>query len=93
MAFDFKKLPPNSVLRNRRPKDSFSFIKRNVTKSLKKLFNELKIPIQKRDQIPLLAYENEIVWIDGIGVSKNYVPNEKTELVGIIIKKDNSKNF
>ena len=85
-AFDFEKIPNNSVFRNRRPKDNFKFPKRNISKSLKKIFNEMKIPISKRDKIPVLAHENEIIWVDKIGVSSNYLPTETTKNVAIITK-------
>lgn len=85
-AFDFEKLPEKSVIRNRRPGDKFTLPSRNITKSIKKLFSELKIPENLRNKIPLIAFENEIIWIDNIGVSKNYIPNKDTKKIAIIYK-------
>lgn len=59
----------NPIFRTRRRGDRFTLPRRNVTKSLKKLFNELKIPAEKRDSLLLLAADSEVLWIDGIGVS------------------------
>ncbi len=58
------------VLRTRKAGDSFTFPKRNVTKSLKKLFNEENIPIEIRDSLPVLADDAGVVWVQGFGVTK-----------------------
>ena len=60
----------NTVLRTKKPGDEFTFYDRNVTKTVKKLFNELKIPKEQRDKILLAANKNTVLWIEGIGVSK-----------------------
>ena len=44
-----------------------------MTKSLKKLLNELKIPVNLRNHLPIIDDNGEIVWIDKIGTSKKYV--------------------
>lgn len=62
-------IPPTAVFRHRKSGDKFRLPKRNVTKSLKKLFNELKIPDEKRDSLVLLANGSEVLWIEGIGFS------------------------
>ncbi len=85
-AFDFEKLPKGSIIRNRRTGDKFTLPFRNVTKSVKKLFNELKISEDQRNKIPLIAFKDEIVWIDDVGVSKNYMVNENTKKVAMIYK-------
>lgn len=61
----------NLVFRTRRSGDTFSLPRRNVTKTLKKLFNEIKLPEENRDSVMLVARGSEILWIEGIGVSKN----------------------
>ena len=57
-----------------------------MTKSLKKLFNELKLPEGIRKNIPMIASENEVIWIDGIGVSGKYLPDRDTKNIAIIHK-------
>ena len=59
------------VFRTRKPGDSFTLAKRKVTKSLKKLFNEFKIPEEKRDEVLILADGSEVLWIEGIGASES----------------------
>ena len=75
--------------RNRKEGDKFSLSKRNCTKSLKKLFNEFKIPIHIRDNLKILfdRKNKEIVWIESIGVSKNYVVSSETNKIGLIVEK------
>ncbi|MBQ2671607.1 MAG: tRNA lysidine(34) synthetase TilS [Clostridia bacterium] len=85
-ALDYDKLPKGSVLRNRRPGDKFRLPVRKVTKSLKKLFNELKIPEDIRDKIPVIAYKNEVIWIDKIGTSEDYIPDENTNKIAVIAR-------
>ncbi|MGN1043708.1 MAG: tRNA lysidine(34) synthetase TilS [Acutalibacteraceae bacterium] len=83
---DWDKIPSDSVIRNRRPRDRFFLPKRKVTKSLKKLFNELKLPESIRKNISMVASENEVIWIDGIGVSGKYLPDRDTKNIAIIHK-------
>lgn len=60
----------NLFLRTRMEGDEFTLYKRNVTKSLKKLFNELSVPVEERDKLPVLCDDDGIVWIYSIGVCK-----------------------
>lgn len=76
----------NPVFRTRRAKDTFTLPKRRVTKSLKKLFNEFKIPDEKRNKILLLADGNDILWIEGIGVSEKALSKGNT---GFVIEIEN----
>lgn len=57
----------DTVVRTRREGDTFSDSRRGVTKSVKKLFNELKLPREKRDEILLLADGSRVLWIEGVG--------------------------
>ena len=41
---------------------------RGVTKSLKKLFNELNIPVENRSSLPVLCDDSGVVWIYSVGV-------------------------
>ena len=59
----------NTFLRHRRAGDTFTDPRRGVTKTLKKLFNELKIPREKRDDIMLVADGSTVLWIEGIGTA------------------------
>ena len=82
---DYDAVPKGAVFRTRLPGDSFSLPFRNVTKSLKKFFNESKVLKEKRDSIPLIASGNKVLWIEGFGASRDcYVRSGKTERVLII---------
>lgn len=70
-SFSELKQTGNSLLiRTRKSGDSFTFINRGVTKSLKKLFIEEKIPREKRDSLILVADGAEVLWLEGFGFSK-----------------------
>ena len=70
-----------AVFRFRKEGDIFSPVGRKCTKSLKKLFNEEKIPPAIRGQLPLLESDGKIAWISGIGVSEHFRVNESTQNV------------
>lgn len=89
-TLDWDKIPKDSVIRNRRPGDKFFLPKRKLTKSLKKLFNELKIPEIVRKNIPLITSGSDVIWIDKIGVSGKYLPNKNTKNIAIIHKESNN---
>ncbi len=67
---DCDKLEGNLILRTRLSGDKITLRKRNVTKTLKKLFCEENVPIEIRDNIPILCDDKGIVWVYGFGVDK-----------------------
>lgn len=80
-------LNTNSFVRSRLPGDVFSPAGRGLTKTLKKLFNERKIPPFRRNGIALLECGGNIVWIEGIGVSRDAaVAEENAAAAEITIK-------
>ncbi len=83
---DFEKIPCDAVIRNRRTGDVFCFSHRNITKTVKKLMNEFKIPQSGRDSVPLIAHKNEVIWIDNVGVARGYGVSKQTKKVAIIYK-------
>lgn len=83
-SMDYDTIPFNGVFRTRKSGDFFTLPKRNVTKSLKKYFIELKVPQEKRDEIILFASDSDILWIEGIGVSKKYRVSENTKTVLVL---------
>lgn len=90
-AFDFDKIKYELFISSRLPGDRFTFKSRGVTKSLKKLFNEMKIPAEKRNAVPVLHDGENVVWIDGIGVNSLYKSGENTKNIMKIIKE--GKNY
>lgn len=83
---NLEKLPPGCVIRNRRTGDRFTLPFRKVTKSVKKLMNEFKIPEKLRDEIALIAFGNEVLWIEGIGASAKCIADKRTEKAAVIYK-------
>ena len=72
-------------LRTRKTGDSFTFANRNVTKSLKKLFIEDKIPRSFRDRIAVLTDETDsVIWLADYGVNKAYMPDDNTKNILLI---------
>lgn len=87
-ALDYDKIPCTRALRTRRSGDTFVTPWGGQTKTLKKLMCELKIPNEQRDFIPVLASESQILWIDGIGVSKPYSVTKDTKNI-LVIQSEN----
>lgn len=61
----------DTIIRTRQSGDTFSPYGRNCTKTVKKLFTEMKIPISERDTRLLIANGSKVLWIEGIGTSQD----------------------
>lgn len=83
-ALDYDKISDSCVLRNRREHDRFSPKNRNVSKTLKKFFNEQKIDESKRYDLALIAKDSTVFWIESIGSSEETKVTNKTKKVLII---------
>ncbi len=69
------------VIRTRLPGDVFRPAGRGVSKTVKKLFNELGIPPRQRQQLPLLAAGQQILWLWDQGFAEGLAPDETTTTV------------
>ena len=69
-----------TVLRTRQPGDFFQPAGR-CRKTLKKYFNETKVPQPQRALLPLLAKGSEVVWLWGSGFAEGYTPTVHTQTV------------
>lgn len=67
------------TLRNRKSGDLFSPFGRKCTKTVKKLFTELKIPQNERSSRLMIADGSKILWIEGIGVSQEAALTAESE--------------
>ena len=83
-AMDFDKIDVQANFRTRKAGDKFCQVGRGVTKSVKKLFNELKIPQNERDNMLILADKKEVLWINKIGISESAKVTETTKKVVVI---------
>ena len=86
-AVDGDKLIGNLKMTSRRDGDRFYSKRRKNTKSLKKLFNEDKIPEEKRGEYAVLRCDDTLVWLEDYGTDGNFLPGENTENI-LIIKKE-----
>ena len=52
---------------------------RGCTKSLRRLYNEAKIPVFERGKYAVLSDGDNIIWAQGFGVSESYAVDENTK--------------
>lgn len=69
---DCDKISNTLILRSRKDGDKFTFSKRRITKTVKKLFNEDKIPPEVRNRMIILDSDGEVVWLRGYGTNKKF---------------------
>lgn len=81
---DYDKIGSSLCLRTRRPGDVFRPAGRNVDKTLKKLFNEKKVPPSRRGALPLLAAGGRVVWLWGEGFAHGLRPDERTRRLLVV---------
>lgn len=80
-SLDYDKISDEILLRNRRRGDKFRLPKRRVTKTLKNLFNEAKVPIEDRANLLMLVTDGEIAFLEGFGASERYVVTKDTKSI------------
>ncbi|MEG3028809.1 MAG: tRNA lysidine(34) synthetase TilS, partial [Oscillospiraceae bacterium] len=86
-CIDCDKIGDKLFLRTRQENDRFSFTKRNVTKTIKKLLIEDKVPRQQRDDIAILSDEKDnVLWLEGYGVNRPFAITQKSKSILIIEK-------
>jgi len=84
ISIDLDKIDGVLSVRFRKDGDRFQPMGMRGTKKLKKFFIDLKIPAEKRDQIPLVCDESGIIWVVGHRLSERVKVDESTCRVGII---------
>jgi tRNA(Ile)-lysidine synthase len=67
-----EKAPAHFLLRNRRPGDRFQPLGMSNPKKLKDFLIDRKIPLELRDRLPLLLWNDEIVWVAGVAISERF---------------------
>ena len=77
LVFDADKIPKGAVVRCRRAGDAFRKFG-GAKKSLNDYFTDKKIPIRKRDSIPLVCVGSEVYLVCGVEISDNIKLDEKS---------------
>ncbi len=90
-VIDYNSVSGKLVLRTRKAGDKFTFNKRNITKSLKKLFTEVNIPIEIRDKIPVISDDVGVVWVFGFGVTKRCCVGKHSDNIILVRGKNNDR--
>ena len=80
-ALDCDKIIGKSVLRTRQSGDKIRLFGRSYSKSLTKLYNECKIPLELRKNLPVIADDSGVIWIHGIGVADRCAVSGGTERI------------
>jgi len=89
---DYMALKENPVVRARAQGDIIHPLGAGGTKKLKDYFIDKKINRWERDNIPLIAIENEIIWVIGVGVGEKYKIDKDTTLALKITYKKGDSN-
>ena len=81
---DYDKIVGSISVRSRRSGDTISPAGRSCTKSLKKLFNELSVPVENRKSIPVITDDSGVIGIYGYFADERVKISEKTEYVMVV---------
>lgn len=81
---DCDKIVGSVNVRSRQGGDKISPAERNCTKSLKKLFNEFEIPVEKRNNIPVITDDKGIIGIYGFCVDERVKVSDSTENILVL---------
>lgn len=83
-AIDCDKIFGKIFLRAKIEGDALRPVHRGVTKPLRKWWNELGVPPQKRERLPVLADERGPVWAAGLGVDERAAADKKSKTIWVI---------
>lgn len=90
--FDYDKIKNPLVVRSRKPGDVLAVSGEGGHKTVKRYFIDEKIPRAQREQIALLADEEEVVWVCGYRISERYKVTEQTErILEVTLKRPDSQ--
>jgi tRNA(Ile)-lysidine synthase len=77
--FDMDKISWPLMVRSVQPGDRFRPLGMKGSQKLKKFFINNKIPREKRQQIPILLNDGEIIWVAGFRMSESAKITDKTQ--------------
>lgn len=78
---DYDKIQGELFYRCREIGDKISLKKRGCTKTLKKIFNELAIPPEKRSSLVVLSDSEGVLFVEGVGVDSRVETDANTKRV------------
>lgn len=81
---DCDKISGDVIARNRNPGDVIRPSGRGVSKQIRKIQNERKIPPEIRDSIPVICDDKGILCAYGCGIDSRFAVTDKTERIIII---------
>ena len=81
---DCDKIHGRVFVRSREAGDKISLKSRNCTKTLKKLFNELEIPPEKRQSIAVLSDDDGVIAVEGVGCDSRVCVSCSTKKVLVL---------
>ncbi|MFQ7106275.1 MAG: tRNA lysidine(34) synthetase TilS [Neglectibacter timonensis] len=85
-SFDYATMTGVFLARTRREGDRFTPVGRRVTKGLKQLFQEQRVPASQRENMVLLECGGQIVFCEGVGVAEPFRITPRTEtLVAVTV--------
>ncbi|NLN97736.1 MAG: tRNA lysidine(34) synthetase TilS [Eubacteriaceae bacterium] len=88
ILLDYDKIKGTLKLRNRKPGDRIRLKGMRGRKKIKNLMIDKKIPVEKRDEIPLLSCGDDVLWVVGLCHNHQYSISENTQrLLAIQYKK------
>lgn len=79
--FDYDTIEEKIEIRKRRNGDRITPLGMKGSKKLKDIFIDLKIPIDKRNEIPVVTFDNEIAWVVGYKVSEKFKVKKETKKI------------
>ncbi len=83
-CFDCDMIYGDYKCRTRLDGDYYHPVLKGCGKSLKKLFNELKISKEERTKRLILCDDNGIIWVEGIGIDERVKITDKTKNIVLI---------
>ena len=81
---DYDRIVGNPCIRTRQTGDYMVINAQGNTKKLNRCMIDEKIPSEKRDEIPLIACGNEILWMVGSRMNERYKINPQTRKVLVL---------
>ena len=77
--FDYDKIKEELIIRKRKNGDKIVPLGMKGSKKIKDVLMDLKIPVNQRDYIPILCFDNEVAWIVEHKVSDRFKITKETK--------------